>query len=167
MAQENKKPGWGIIIGVAVVLTIFGILSYQLWQKNEASDNFINKQIDENCLLKPDPGPCKARFPSFYFETDSQKCMEFVWGGCEGTRPFETLDECQLTCEGEVAEKSDLQSWCEAGGGTWLEEYTECEYLAEATCVEMGGVFNECDSACRHATEPVACTMNCVQTCSF
>lgn len=60
-----------------------------------------------------------------------------------------------------------LDSSCTANGGTWVEEYNECEWIPEEVCTELGGVFNECDSACRHESGPVACTMNCVQVCSF
>ena len=62
---------------------------------------------------------------------------------------------------------STLASSCTANGGTWVAEYNECEWIPEEVCIELGGTFNECDSACRHETEPVACTMNCVHVCSF
>lgn len=51
------------------------------------------------CDLEPDPGPCFAAFRRYYFDKEEQQCKEFVWGGCNGTVPFETLEEC-LVCEG-------------------------------------------------------------------
>lgn len=51
------------------------------------------------CDLKPDPGSCTAYIQSFYYDQKEKKCKEFIWGGCEGVRPFETLKECQSTCQ--------------------------------------------------------------------
>ncbi len=62
---------------------------------------------------------------------------------------------------------TDLANSCTQNDGTWIAEYSECEWISEETCTELGGTFNECDSACRHESEPVVCTMNCVQVCSF
>lgn len=50
------------------------------------------------CTLIPDPGSCKANFPSYYFDRISQNCRQFSWGGCDGVRPFKTLIECQSAC---------------------------------------------------------------------
>jgi len=54
--------------------------------------------IDETCLLVPDPGLCQAAFPRFYYDSDTEKCTEFLWGGCGGVVPFETFDECKNAC---------------------------------------------------------------------
>ncbi|MDB9787144.1 BPTI/Kunitz domain-containing protein [Bacteriovoracaceae bacterium] len=48
------------------------------------------------CTLKPDPGPCKAILPSFYFDGD--KCHQTTWGGCKGIRPFSDLESCKKSC---------------------------------------------------------------------
>lgn len=47
------------------------------------------------CSLEPETGPCKAYFIRYYYDKKEEKCKEFVWGGCDGTVPFETLEECQ------------------------------------------------------------------------
>ena len=57
--------------------------------------------VANGCNLEPDPGPCKALFPSFYFDQNEQKCKEFNWGGCNGVRPFETLEECESSCQNQ------------------------------------------------------------------
>ena len=57
---------------------------------------------------------------------------------------------------------------CTDEGGTWLAEYGECESLSTETCTELGGIDEECASACRHNSDPAApCTMQCVHVCSF
>lgn len=53
---------------------------------------------NSNCNLEPDPGVCEAYFPKYYFDQEAQTCKEFIWGGCEGTVPFETLEDCEA-CE--------------------------------------------------------------------
>jgi len=50
-----------------------------------------------SCDLQPEVGPCDAAFPRYYYDQDSMKCKQFIWGGCGGVVPFETLEEC-LDC---------------------------------------------------------------------
>ena len=50
------------------------------------------------CDLEPDPGPCFAAIQAYYFNQDSQSCADFIWGGCAGVVPFETLAECENAC---------------------------------------------------------------------
>lgn len=50
------------------------------------------------CLLEPDPGFCYAYMPRYYYDKQEKKCKEFIYGGCEGVVPFETLEECKQ-CE--------------------------------------------------------------------
>jgi hypothetical protein len=50
------------------------------------------------CRQKPDAGLCKGRFESYYFDDKSHSCKLFFWGGCQGTVPFQTLQECEKAC---------------------------------------------------------------------
>jgi hypothetical protein len=59
------------------------------------------------------------------------------------------------------------QERCELLGGKYLDEFDECEGISQEQCAELGGVFNECASACRHDPNARFCTMQCVQVCSF
>ena len=54
--------------------------------------------LDESCLLVPDPGLCQAAFPRYYYNSETDKCTQFLWGGCGGVVPFETLEECKNAC---------------------------------------------------------------------
>ncbi|WP_324676937.1 BPTI/Kunitz domain-containing protein [Hymenobacter sp. GOD-10R] len=56
--------------------------------------------VPEQCQLTPDPGPCNAAFVRYYYDPKEQKCMPFTWGGCGGTVPFNTLQECK-DCAGK------------------------------------------------------------------
>lgn len=50
------------------------------------------------CELEPDPGNCFAAMPRYFYNSSSGKCEEFIWGGCAGTVPFETMEAC-YECE--------------------------------------------------------------------
>tara|TARA_B100001750_G_C15376121_1_gene529924 strand:+ start:632 stop:862 length:231 start_codon:yes stop_codon:yes gene_type:complete len=55
--------------------------------------------LDDACYLIPDAGPCKGSFPRYYYDQDTGKCKEFLWGGCDGMVPFETMEECNSGCD--------------------------------------------------------------------
>lgn len=58
-------------------------------------------ECQTRCAAEPDTGPCDAAFVRYYFDQDVDECREFLWGGCDGTVPFETLEECkECGCEG-------------------------------------------------------------------
>lgn len=53
----------------------------------------------EACQLIPQVGMCNAAIPKYYYDQDSSACRMFIWGGCGGVVPFETLEECKSCCE--------------------------------------------------------------------
>ena len=61
----------------------------------------------DRCSLIPSPGPCEAAIEKFYFNAETGKCQAFYWGGCEGTVPFESLEECGQACEAEYEAASE------------------------------------------------------------
>uniref|UniRef100_A0A023FPL1 Putative chymotrypsin inhibitor n=1 Tax=Amblyomma cajennense TaxID=34607 RepID=A0A023FPL1_AMBCJ len=51
------------------------------------------------CSLPPSPGVCLAYFPSFYYDSSSGTCREFVYGGCQGNQNrFVSREECLRVC---------------------------------------------------------------------
>ena len=81
------------MIPTKVLITIASIfLIIQFGCKKDCYDK------NSNCSLQPDPGPCEAYFPKYYFDKKKGKCKEFIWGGCGGNVPFDTLEECE-ECE--------------------------------------------------------------------
>lgn len=54
--------------------------------------------IVDQCELMPDPGPCDAAIPIYYFDSNTLTCEEFEWGGCNGIVPFWTLEDCEAAC---------------------------------------------------------------------
>ena len=79
---------------------------------------------------------------------------KFLWA----TKPEAQVDPMQTIADSCVKDAK----------GNWLAEYKECEYPSKEWCDSNGGKFNECESACRHNSDPLApCTMQCVIVCKF
>ena len=55
----------------------------------------LNEECQTKCSQVGETGPCKALFKKYYFDKTEKKCKEFIWGGCDGVVPFQTLEECQ------------------------------------------------------------------------
>ncbi len=51
------------------------------------------------CLLPIEVGPCEAAMPRWAFDPEQERCVGFVYGGCQGNENnFETLEACQAAC---------------------------------------------------------------------
>lgn len=51
------------------------------------------------CLLPVDEGPCRGDIERYYYNTMTQKCELFGYGGCQGNaNNFKSYQECQKTC---------------------------------------------------------------------
>lgn len=68
--------------------------------RSSSSDDF-NTDV---CRLGRDPGPCMAAFPRWYFDTATDSCKQFTYGGCDGNgNNFKTVIDCQEKCiEGKM-----------------------------------------------------------------
>lgn len=68
--------------------------------KDNAERPAAAEALHVSCLANPDPGPCRAAKPAFYYDYQSDSCRQFLWGGCQGNVPFATLDDCLRRCKG-------------------------------------------------------------------
>ncbi|VDQ00429.1 unnamed protein product [Trichobilharzia regenti] len=51
-----------------------------------------------------DPGPCKASFPSYYYDSRLNQCKKFIYGGCGGNRNrFASKESCENACRCRAA----------------------------------------------------------------
>lgn len=55
------------------------------------------------CSLPPDRGPCDASIRRWYFDSEQQICVDFVYGGCRGNNNnFATKKKCRLICKSRL-----------------------------------------------------------------
>lgn len=53
------------------------------------------------CLQPKIPGPCRAYFERWYYDSAKGRCLKFVYGGCDGNHNnFKTTKECETACPG-------------------------------------------------------------------
>ncbi|CAH1173684.1 unnamed protein product [Phaedon cochleariae] len=51
------------------------------------------------CMQDGDPGPCQGYFNRWFFDSTTQRCQPFIYGGCRGNRNnFFTGEQCMATC---------------------------------------------------------------------
>lgn len=61
--------------------------------------NIILEILPADCYLEPDIGPCDGVCPRYFYNQETEECEMFMWGCCDGVVPFETLEECETSCE--------------------------------------------------------------------
>ena len=96
----TEKKAILIEIGIVVALLLVGgIVEYEMIKSAEKLQTSSFSSYSSNqCEVDPDPGLCKAYFPKYYFDKETQACQEFIHGGCGGVVPFDTMDECTQQC---------------------------------------------------------------------
>ena len=53
----------------------------------------------------PETGECRGAFSRWYYNTNSDKCEVFIYGGCGGNENnFGTRDECEGKCTANTGE---------------------------------------------------------------
>lgn len=77
-------------------LTLPMILALGLLAGCQNSDS--DAALPDACSQPPESGMCKAAFQRYYYDADSDSCRTFIWGGCKGSVPFETMQDCVSTC---------------------------------------------------------------------
>lgn len=98
------------------------------------------------CNLEPDPGNCEAAMPRYYFDKEEGKCKEFLWGGCDGTVPFDLLEVCKNTCERTIPQRPALtKELCENDGGRVVNTIND---NCNDTEINIGEIEGEIDCPC-------------------
>ncbi|MFZ5724126.1 MAG: BPTI/Kunitz domain-containing protein [Pseudomonadota bacterium] len=54
--------------------------------------------LPEACSVLPESGRCRAAITRWWFDERAGTCKAFIWGGCGGSVPFETLESCHAQC---------------------------------------------------------------------
>ena len=97
---KNERNIIAAEIGIVITLLLIGGI-VEMWMIETAQgieDVEFSLNSQNQCELEPDPGLCKAYFPKYYFDEEAQACQEFIYGGCGGVVPFDTMDECTQQC---------------------------------------------------------------------
>ncbi|XP_063425011.1 papilin-like isoform X2 [Mytilus trossulus] len=97
---------------------------------NEACVRGCIPGIPDLCLSNPDPGMCEGYFPMWSYNVTSNRCEQFVYGGCDGNRnKFSTEKQCYMSC------------------GTSLNLPSVCQKLScqeNAVCLAYNETYGEC-----------------------
>lgn len=91
---ERLRPTSAITL-----IALLAISLVSLGCSNAGRTNTVG-ELHVGCLVKPDPGPCRADRKHFYYDYRDDRCKAFYYGGCKGRVPFQTLEECQSFCGG-------------------------------------------------------------------
>ncbi|XP_040004773.1 tissue factor pathway inhibitor a isoform X2 [Xiphias gladius] len=59
------------------------------------------------CHLEEAPGPCRGMVTRYFFDSKSQQCKHFFYGGCFGNaNNFRSLVQCQVKCQNRAKPSS-------------------------------------------------------------
>ena len=51
------------------------------------------------CDLPAAPGPCRAHIPRWFYNSKTERCEQFIYGGCKGNHNnFVSPSECRQVC---------------------------------------------------------------------
>ncbi|XP_056280249.1 tissue factor pathway inhibitor a isoform X2 [Pseudoliparis swirei] len=74
------------------------------------ANNFLTMdECEETCVVSDDknpchlaeaPGPCRGLMKRYFFDSSSQRCVHFFYGGCFGNaNNFRSMSECRARCQ--------------------------------------------------------------------
>lgn len=98
-------------------------------------------------------GRCRAAVERYYFDTATESCTSFTYGGCDGNQNnFDTLENCQAHCE-SVCDQPKISSRCLAYFPKWFfdKETNSCSDFVYGGCGGNGnnfGTLEKCQSIC-------------------
>ncbi|XP_041703500.1 kunitz-type protease inhibitor 1 [Coregonus clupeaformis] len=59
------------------------------------------EQSENHCMVPKKVGPCRGSFPRWHYNAASERCEEFLFGGCrENLNNYLSLQECTNACDG-------------------------------------------------------------------
>uniref|UniRef100_A0A023GNX8 BPTI/Kunitz inhibitor domain-containing protein n=1 Tax=Amblyomma triste TaxID=251400 RepID=A0A023GNX8_AMBTT len=66
---------------------------------SSSPDGLNGMGFPEECTYGADKGPCRAYMPRFFYNTLTNECERFFYGGCKGNaNNFRTYADCAERC---------------------------------------------------------------------
>ncbi|XP_021361358.1 protein AMBP-like isoform X2 [Mizuhopecten yessoensis] len=63
------------------------------------SHKFHDKNGQAACSLEKLTGPCRSRKIRYFYNTSTEQCEQFIYGGCRGNgNNFMTMEDCENAC---------------------------------------------------------------------
>lgn len=116
------------------------------------------------CSEPMERGRCRARFNRFYYNSETNECTEFTYGGCEANgNNFLSIELCEKKCLKKVNLKSGLKApedrcslpkaagFCRGYFQSWYFDGEACTEFVYGGCQGNANRFPskaECESAC-------------------
>lgn len=89
--KKLTKIGISGLLAVALSVFTFG------WSESSAAEV---RPLPEKCRMVPEKSDCKGLFTTYYFDSETNTCMESM--GCV-TSVFDSKEECDKACTGQNA----------------------------------------------------------------
>ena len=109
------------------------------------------------CTLPSETGPCRAAFRSYYFNSKTGQCEQFIYGGCLGNgNRFPTKQKCEQTCgkkENSICTLPSVTGPCRAAFRSYYfnSKTGRCEQFIYGGCLGNGNRFptkQKCEQTC-------------------
>ncbi|XP_075723107.1 kunitz-type serine protease inhibitor A-like isoform X2 [Rhipicephalus microplus] len=134
------------------------------------------RHIPPSCYKETETGRCRARQPSWYFDSSRGHCKVFIYGGCDGNKNrFSTEEECMGTCAPSsrypvvCSQRPSLQSYYytflyfyQYGQRVWYFNPVEaiCEQFQPGQLPKSSNFFQSCQACSNTCTKYNSCSSN-------
>ncbi len=140
------------------------------YYKNPITKLDLAPRVQISLGVPPDEISCKDGLHLIFKKSGNPACVK-PSSVEKLTQRGWTIDENKHP---EFENKFDKMIGCNDVGGTWLDEYNECESggitkAFENYCDDFDGTYYGCHSGCRHSPDwpNVVCTAQCFAVCEF
>ncbi|XP_023658081.1 kunitz-type protease inhibitor 1a [Paramormyrops kingsleyae] len=163
MVMEKKLPDQVMVSNLSS-----GVYKFQLMVTDSAGQSskavvtvlvLTKAQSENHCLVPKKVGPCRGSFPRWHYNAASERCEQFVFGGCKGNNNnYVSKNECEDACKSAVSTHSSRgvlrpSSKGEVCGSPCRPDQFTC---SNGCCLDKG---QECDkeTQCSDGSDEASC----------
>lgn len=132
----------------------------------------------ETCQLAPYQGTCRDFVVKWFYNSSSQICERFWYGGCDGnSNNFEVEDDCRRTClhtssavDDDICKQPSVTGRCRARHVRWYYNGKECQQFTYGGCGGNQNRFRtkaDCERQCLAGTEALGDQQNLCRNSRF